>query len=243
VSAVAKLYGIGLGPGDPELITLKAQRLLASAPVTAFFAKQGRLGQARTIATPHLNPETRELRFDYPFTVEIAVTDPRYVRGMETFYDECAGKLAAILDAGDDVAVLCEGDPFFYGSFMYLYDRLHHRYASEVVPGVTGMSACWTRAGAPIAHGDDVLTVLPGTLPEDALLARLNATDAAVIMKVGRNLTKVRRALHQAGLMERAILVEGGSMRTERIRPLAEVTEETAGYFSIVLIPGRQRVR
>nr|WP_239025278.1 precorrin-2 C(20)-methyltransferase [Rhodoligotrophos defluvii] len=240
---MATLYGIGLGPGDPELVTLKAKRLLGSAPVTAFFAKRGRPGQARMIAEGHLNPATRELRFDYPFTADMDVRDPRYHEEMEAFYDRCAMELAACLDQGWDVAVLCEGDPFFYGSFMYVFDRLHGRYASEVVPGVTGMSGCWTRAGAPIAHGDDVLLVLPGTLPQEAMVARLRNADAAVFMKVGRHLGTIRRALAETGLIDRAILVEGGTMAHERVQPLAAVHDESVDYFSIVLVPGRQRVR
>jgi precorrin-2/cobalt-factor-2 C20-methyltransferase len=237
------LYGIGMGPGDPDLLTLKAARLIAAAPVIAFFAKRGRIGHAREIAAGQVAAGTEELRLEYPFTVERAVSDPAYIPDMAAFYDGCAALVAARLDAGASVAVLCEGDPFFYGSFMYLFDRLADRYASEIVPGITGMSACWTSARTPMTHGDDVLAVVPGTLDADRMAERLSACDAAVIMKVGRNLAKIRVALAQAGLAERAIYVERGTMNGQRVAPLAEVADDSAPYFSIVLVPGRQRAR
>jgi precorrin-2/cobalt-factor-2 C20-methyltransferase len=237
------LLGIGMGPGDPELMTLKAVRLIAAAPVVAFFAKRGRKGHAREIAEGRIGAQAEELRLEYPFTVERPVDDPSYLADMGTFYDAAADQVAARLDSGRDVAVLCEGDPFFYGSFMYLFDRLADRYPSEIVPGITGMSACWTSARTPMTHGDDVLAVVPGTLDAERMAERLSACDAAVIMKVGRNLPKIRGALTRAGLAERAIYVERGTMNGERVARLAEVADDAAPYFSIVLVPGRQRAR
>ncbi len=238
------LHTVGLGPGDPELLTLKAARVLGESPAIAFFCKRGRAGHARTIAAPHLRPDVEEERLDYPFTTEVSVDDPRYLLQMGEFYERCAERLARRLSAGQDVALLCEGDPFFYGSSMYLFDRLRSRFPAEVVPGVTGMSGCWTRAMLPMLHGDDVLAVLPGTLDTAALQARLSACDAAVIMKVGRNLPRIRTALAAAGMAARAIFVERGTMPDERVRPLHDVPDdERAPYFSLVLVPGRQRPR
>ena len=234
---------VGLGPGDPELMTVKAARIIAAAPVVAYFAKRGRTGHARTIAAAHIGADAEEMRFEYPFTTEIALDDPRYRAEIVGFYDECAARLGARLEAGRDAVLLCEGDPFFYGSSMYLYDRLSPAFPSEVVPGVSAMSGCWTRAGTPIAHGDDVLTVLPGTLDEDGLTARLQRSDASVIMKIGRNLPKIRAALDRAGLADRAIYIERGTMANERIVMLSERDESPAPYFSLVLVPGRQRER
>ncbi|MFC0409353.1 precorrin-2 C(20)-methyltransferase [Roseomonas elaeocarpi] len=236
------LYTLGLGPGDPELVTVKAARLLREAATVAYFAKAGRSGHARTIAAGYLRPEVRELRLEYPFTTEVPLRDPRYAEGMTRFYEDCAARLAEALRGGD-VALLCEGDPFFYGSSMYLYDRLRDEFPQEVVPGITAMSGCWTRAGEPIVHGDDVLTVLPGTLSAERLAERLRGGDAAVVMKVGRNLPKIRAALEAAGLAERAIYVERGTQATERILPLREAGDGPAPYFSLVLVPGRQRPR
>jgi precorrin-2/cobalt-factor-2 C20-methyltransferase len=233
---------VGLGPGDPELMTLKAARIIAASPVVAFFAKPGRASQARGIAAGLLRERAEELRFDYPFTTEVAVDDPRYPVEMAAFYDASACTLAARLRDGQDVALLCEGDPLLYGSAMYLLDRLRD-YRTEIVPGVMGMSGCWSRAGIPMVHGDDVLSVLPGTLDEAALARRLARTDAAVIMKVGRNLPKIRAALECAGLLERAVYVERGTMQGERIQPLSAVADDVAPYFSMVLVPGRQRAR
>ena len=236
-------FTVGLGPGDPELMTLKAARIIADAPVIAFFAKRGRTGHARGIVTGRTQPDVEELRLEYPFTTEVALDDPRYAAEIGEFYELCAARLSARLDTGTDVALLCEGDPFFYGSSMYLFDRLRGAYRSEVVPGVAGMSGCWAQAATPIVHGDDVLTVLPGTLDEDRLAARLQGCDAAVIMKVGRNLPKIRAALARAGVAERAIYVERGTMPGQRILPLSDLLDEPAPYFSMVLVPGRQRPR
>ncbi len=240
---VGTLHVVGMGPGDPELLTLKAARVIGAAPVVAFFAKRGRPGHARTIAAPHMRDGVEELRFEYPYTIEIEVDDPRYEPGIRAFYERCAATLAARLDAGQDVALLCEGDPFFYGSAMYLFDRLAARHPTDVVPGITAMSGCWTQAGVPMTHGDDVLTVLPGTMEADALAARLAGTDAAVIMKVGRNLPKIRGALDQAGLTGRAVYVERGTMAGTRHVAMADLPDGPAPYFSLVLVPGRQRPR
>jgi len=234
---------VGVGPGDPELMTLKAARVLREASVVAFFAKAGRRGHARTIADSHLATGVEELRFDYPFTTEVSLADPRYLAEMGDFYGACAERLSARLHQGGDAALLCEGDPFFYGSAMYLYDRLSGRHPIEVVPGVTGMSGCWARAGAPMTHGDDVLSILPGTLDEDTLADRLGTCDAAVIMKVGSNLAKIGRALERAGLVDRALFVERGAMAGERILPFAELNGPAAPYFSLVLVPGRRGPR
>jgi precorrin-2/cobalt-factor-2 C20-methyltransferase len=237
------LYSVGVGPGDPELLTLKAARILGAAPAHAFFAKRGRPSHAHTIAAAHLRPGAEALRFDYPFTTEMPLHDPRYAIGMTTFYESAAATIALRLDAGTSVALLCEGDPFFYGSAMYLFDRLSPRFPHEVVPGVTGMSGAWTRAGLPMTHGDDVLTVLPGTLDAATLAARLAQTDAAVIMKVGRHLPKIRIALEAAGRAGHALYVERGTMPDERIIPLAELPDGPAPYFSLVLVPGRRGAR
>lgn len=238
-----RLFVVGLGPGDPDLMTLKAARIIAAAPLIAFFAKAGRRGHARGMVEGRLHPAAEELRFDYPFTTEVAVENPRYLAEMGAFYEACAETLAGRLAGGSDVALLCEGDPFFYGSAMYLYDRLTGAFPCEVVPGVSGMAGCWSRAGTPMTHGDDVLCVLPGTLDEASLVSRLRACDAAVIMKVGRNMPKIRRALAQASLTERAICVERGTMGDERITPLAAMPDGPAPYFSLVLVPGRRHAR
>jgi precorrin-2/cobalt-factor-2 C20-methyltransferase len=237
---------VGVGPGDPELITLKAVRILRTAASYAFFAKRGRPGHAVSIARAHLRPDAEAIRFDYPFTTELHPDSPDYRRGMAAFYDAASATLAARLDEGIDVALLCEGDPFFYGSAMYLFDRLGPARRHEVVSGVPGMAACWGRAGLPMTHGDDVLSVLPGTLAPTELAARLACGDAVVIMKVGRHLPKIRRAIAQSGRIGEAVYVERGSMAGERVIRLAELDEgeiASAPYFSLVLVPGRRGAR
>jgi precorrin-2/cobalt-factor-2 C20-methyltransferase len=230
---------VGMGPGDPELLTLKAVRIIGTATVIAFFAKRGGAGHARTIAGGHVKPHAEELRFEYPFTTELSLHDARYRAEIDRFYDACVTSLAARLDAHQDVALLCEGDPLFYGSSVPLFERLAHDYPCEIVPGVTAMSGCWSGAHLPMVQGDTVLTVLPGTLDAQGLAERLAPCDSAVIMKVGRNLPKIQAALANAGRAEGAIYVERGTMPGERIVPLAEA-EGPAPYFSLVLVPGRE---
>jgi precorrin-2/cobalt-factor-2 C20-methyltransferase len=237
------LYIVGLGPGDPELMTLKAARIIAIAPVAAFFARRGRVGHARFMVEGRINPTAEELRLEYPFTTEVAVHDPRYAIELGAFYDVAAAELATRLDGGQDVVLLCEGDPYFYGSSLAILDRLGGNYPREVIPGVTSMSGCWTRAGTPMVRGDDILTVLPGTLDEDRLIERLSTGDAAVIVKVGRNFAKIQAALGRAGRLEQAVYVERGTMDGERIAPFTQVDGQTAPYFSLVLVPGRKRAR
>ncbi|HSI41020.1 MAG TPA: precorrin-2 C(20)-methyltransferase [Xanthobacteraceae bacterium] len=233
-----RLIGVGVGPGDPELMTLKAVRALGTADVVAYFAKLGNGSHARAIACGHFPPGVEEVGLGYPVTTEAHRHHAAYREAMGAFYEAAAATLAAHLDRGRTVAVLSEGDPLFYGSYMHLHVRLAPRYPTEVVAGVTGMSGCWSLAGAPIAQGDDVLAVLPGTLEEDELARRLSEADAAVIMKVGRNLPKIRRALERTGRLERALYIERGTMEGGRCEPLAARSEEPAPYFAIVLVPG-----
>ncbi len=238
MSAPARLIGVGVGPGDPELMTLKALRALREADVVAHFAKAGNPSKARAIAAGHLRPGVAEVPLLYPVTTEIARHEPAYCNGIAAFYDGCAEALAAHLDAYRSVAVICEGDPLFYGSYMHLHVRLASRYLTEVIAGVTGMSGCWSAVGAPIAQGDDVFTVLPGTLPEEELERRLRDADAAVIMKLGRNLAKVRRALARSGHLARAMYVERGTMEDAVVMRLADKADDCAPYFAVVLVPG-----
>jgi len=233
-----RLIGVGVGPGDPELVTLKALRALGEADVVAHFAKAGHPSHARAIVAAHLRAGTEELPLRYPVTTEIPKHEPAYRDAIRDFYDASAAAIARHLDAGRTVAVLSEGDPLFYGSYMHLHVRLASRYPTEVIAGVTGMSGCWSAVGTPIAQGDDVFTVLPATLAQDELERRLVEADAAVVMKVGRNLPKVRRALERTGRLTRAVYVERGTMAGEKAIPLADKPDDCAPYFAIVLVPG-----
>lgn len=236
--APGKLWGVGTGPGDPELMTLKAVRALAEADVVAHFAKRGRAGNARRTAAPHMRQGLPELALEYPVTTEISAHDQEYRAQITAFYDSGAARVGAELDAGRTVAVLSEGDPLFYGSYMHLHVRLAARYPSEVVPGVTAMSGCWSQAGLPLVQGDEVLAVLPATMAEAALAARLADAEAAVIMKIGRNLGRVRKALAAAGRLHHAVYVERGTMAGAMHVALADKPDDAAPYFSLVLVPG-----
>lgn len=240
-AAAGTLYGIGVGPGDSRYMTLRAAGLVKSVDVLAYFAKKGREGNARRIASSLIGGERREMKFEYPLTDEIPVVDPEYREQIRDFYHATADTLMGELRKGLSVGLLAEGDPFFYGSFMHMWHRLDGQFPVEIVPGVTGMSGCWTRANAPITWGDDILTVLPATLDEAVLAERLLGSDATVIMKVGRNLGKVRRAVDAAGMLQRAIYVERGTMTDERIVPLADCADAIGPYFAMVIIPGQGR--
>jgi precorrin-2/cobalt-factor-2 C20-methyltransferase len=240
-ASAGTLYGIGVGPGDVRYLTLRAAALVRDVDVVAFFAKRGLQGNARGIVDLLIEPHRQQLRLEYPVTVEIPADDPAYQEQIARFYEESAEALSKWLRQGKSVGLLAEGDPFFYGSFMHMWRRLDSVFPIEVVPGVTGMSGCWTRANAPITWGDDILSVLPGTLGEEQLTRRLADTDAAVIMKVGKNLAKIRRAVEAAGLLSRAIYVERGTMPGEQTMPLSECPDVDGPYFSMVLIPGQGR--
>jgi precorrin-2/cobalt-factor-2 C20-methyltransferase len=238
MSGGARLIGVGVGPGDPELLTLKAVRVLKEADVIAHFAKTGNASNARTTVADYIGAGITELALLYPVTTEIPHHAAAYCDKMRAFYDESARAVAAHLEDGRTVAVLCEGDPLFYGSYMHLHARLATRYPLEVVAGVTGMSGCWSEVGMPIAQGNDVFTVLPGTLSANELERRLMDANSAVIMKLGRNLPKVRRALERAGRLDRAIYVERGTTMNAFAIQLASKTDDQAPYLSMVLVPG-----
>jgi len=235
------LHGIGLGPGDPDLITVKAAKLIQTLPVLAFFAKQGNTSHARTIAASWMPKDTQELPLLYPVTTEIHFSKADYISQIKTFYDQAAHDIASQLMAGKDVGLLCEGDPMLYGSFMHIFMRLRERFKMTVTAGISGMSGCAAAAALPMTWGDDVLTVLPATLPYEDLTQRLMHTDAAVIMKLGSNFSKVRAALQSADLIKRAFYIENGTTPMQRILPLSEKTDDDAPYFSMILIPGEGR--
>jgi precorrin-2/cobalt-factor-2 C20-methyltransferase len=239
LNPVGRLIGVGVGPGDPELLTIKAIHALHDADVVAHFAKAGNPSNASTTATKFLRPGLVELPLLYPVTTERSTTDWGYRSAIEDFFDLAATSVAAHLAAGRTVAVLSEGDPLFFGSYMHLHVRLMKRYPTDVIPGVTAMSGCWSAAGLPITQGDDVLTVVPATLDEADLIRRFQQNDPTVVMKIGRNLSKVRRSLVAADRLSNAIYVERGTMISERLMPLAEKRDDAAPYFAIVLVAGR----
>lgn len=223
------LFGLGIGPGDPELITLKALRILQAVDVVAYPAPEKGESLARTIAGNHIRGGQAEEPLRMPFEV-----DPGPARAA---YDRAADTLAGHLEAGRDVAVLCEGDPFFYGSFMYLFARLAPRFIIEVVPGVSSLTAAAAAAGLPLVSRNEVLTVIPAPLAAEALAERLRTTDAAAIVKLGRHFSRVREVLLALGRAEKARYVERASTGHERSLALSEVDPASVPYFSMILVP------
>ena len=241
MTMTGRIICAGLGPGDPDLISVRSDRAIRRARHIAYFRKTGRQGQARRIVEGMLAPGAVEHAMEYPVTTELPFDGPEYNALLATFYDNWTARLQALAEAGQEVVVLCEGDPFFYGSFMHLYVRLKDLVQVEVIPGIPGMVGCWNATGQPITWGDDVLTVLMGTLPEEELTRHMQSADALTIMKTGRNLPRVRRALAATGRLQDAWLVERGTMPGQRLVPLSEIDVEECPYFAIVLVHGHGR--
>ena len=235
------LYAVGVGPGDPELLTLKATRLIAAADVIAYHSGTKGTSIARSIVADLIPENVVEELLAYPVTVGPADHSQGYYAQIDEFYDASAARLAEHLAAGRSVVVLAEGDPLFYSSYMYLHDRLADRFRWEIVPGVTSVSASSAAVGVPLVRHEDVLTVLPGTLPVPELARRLSGRDAVVIMKLGRTFAGVREALRQAGRLEDAVYVERASTGREVVRPVADVDPDAVPYFSSIVVPGPGR--
>lgn len=225
-----QLVGIGVGPGDPELLTLNAFRRLQAAPVVAYPVSDGGKSLSRSIVADYLRPDQIEVPLWYPFKLD---------RSSQPYYDQAALKLAEHLEAGQDVVVLCEGDPFFYGTFMYLFNRLSHRFSTEVIPGVSCVMANASVLGTPLTYRNDVFMVLPAILPAEILAERLAIADAAVILKLGRHFAKVYAVLQDLGLDQRARYIERATMPGQRILPIAEVDPESVPYFALISIPSQ----
>lgn len=230
VPTLGRLYGLGIGPGDPELLTLKAHRILTSVPVIAYPTMENGKVLARAIVSDFIRPEQIELPMPLPFSVE---------RSSQPYYDIAAAKIADHLTAGRDVAVLCEGEPMLYGSFMYIFNRLAARFDTEVVPGISSTYASAAMLGAPLTYRNDVLSIMPATLDAETLRDRLAVADAAVIIKLGRHFAKVRDVLQSLGLFERALYIERATMRNQVIRPISEVEATAVPYWALILIPSQ----
>jgi len=230
MTPLGKLYGLGIGPGDPELLTLKAHRILTSAAVVAYPILENGKSVARAIVADFLRPEQVELPMPFPFSVK---------RSAQPYYDMAAVQIAEHLRAGRDVAVLCEGEPMLYGSFMYLFQRLAGQFHTEIVPGISSTLASAAMLGAPITFRNDILTIMPATLAADILRDRLAVVDAAVIIKLGRHFTKVRSILTELGLLDRALYIERATQPNQQIVPIHEVDPAAVPYWSLILIPSQ----
>ncbi|MCY7278195.1 MAG: precorrin-2 C(20)-methyltransferase [Phormidesmis sp. CAN_BIN44] len=228
---MGRLYGLGIGPGDPELLTLKAYRILRSVPVIAYPTMENGKVLARAIVADFLRSEQIEVPMPLPFSP---------VRSSQPYYDIAAEKLAEHLSAGRDVAVLCEGEPFLYGSFMYLFNRLSTKFHTEVVPGISSTMASASALGVPLTYRNDVLSIMPATLDADILRDRLAVADAAVIIKLGRHFSKVREVLSELGLLSRSLYIERATMPNQRIVPIADVDAAEVPYWALIVVPSLQ---
>ncbi len=238
---MGKIYGVGVGPGAVDLLSVRADKLVREAKYIAFFRKAGRAGHARQIASNLLSKDVIELAMEYPITTEIPLSDKRYSEVLSEFYKKYSNKIISLSQTGIDLVILCEGDPFFYGSFMHIYSRVRDKCPVEVVPAITGMSAAWTATDTPITWGDDILTVLMGTLDKTTLENQLQDTNAAIIMKIGHNLPKIKKALEGTGRFYDAFIVEYAAMDRQTVQRLSDYNAENAPYFSIIILHGQGR--
>ncbi|MBD0323005.1 MAG: precorrin-3B C(17)-methyltransferase [Aldersonia sp.] len=241
MSVAGKLWGIGLGPGDPELVTVKAARIIGEADVVAFHSARHGKSISRGIAAPYMRAGQLEEHLVYPVTTETTDHPGGYQGAIDDFYTEAADKLAAHLDSGRSVALLAAGDPLFYSSYMHMHKRLADRFETEIVPGITSVSAASAALGTPLVEGEQVLTVLPGTLPADELTRRLRDTDAAAILKLGRTYPAVHEALRESGRLDDAYYVERASTAAQRVLTADEAAQEQVPYFAIAVVPGPER--
>ncbi|NLE80445.1 MAG: precorrin-3B C(17)-methyltransferase [Rhodococcus sp.] len=232
-----KLWGVGIGPGDPELVTVKAARVIADADVVAFHSARHGKSISRGVAAPYMRDDQIEEHLVYPVTTETVDHPGGYQGAMDEFYEEAAERLATHLQAGRTVALLAAGDPLFYSSYMHMHKRLAHRFDAEIIPGVTSISAASATLGTPLVEGEEILTVLPGTLPPAELTRRLRETDAAAILKLGRTYPHVRQALTESGRLDEAQYVERASTERERVTAAADVADDEVPYFSIAVVP------
>ena len=233
---IGKVYGIGLGPGNPELITIKSVNILKSAEYIFFFKKKSNNSRALSIVKDIINKDSVQIALEYPVTTEIDSKDSEYKLKIKNFYEESVIKMNNILKKPSNICLLCEGDPFFYGSFIHIFERLKEFFEIEIVPGVTGMSGAWSATKIPMVSGQEVMTVLMGTLSEEKLKFHVKKSDGIVIMKIGSNFKKIFKVLDEVNLLDKAYLISNATTNREKIYKLNEVDVKNVPYFSIILI-------
>jgi len=230
---VGRLIGVGVGPGDPDLLTIKAVKAIKAAPVIAYVSANGGASMARQIVAEHMTGKAKEIKFTLPMhpMPELA----------QSAYDEGASRIGAELEQGQNVVALCEGDPMFYGSFGHIFQRLAHQYPTEIIPGISSVMAAAAAAGQPLAFGQDCFAVIPATMPEELLKVRLQAANSAVILKLGRHVEKVRSVLNQLDLVQHATYVERASSAEEKIVSLTDLDQSDVPYFSLIIVSKYRR--
>lgn len=233
-----KIYGVGVGPGDPELITIKGLKAIESADIIAFHQAKGKKSNALTIAERWISQEQHLLPLIYPITTGTPPENSSYDNILAKFYHDITAELAQYLEQGKTITILAEGDPLFYSSFMYIHDRLAHRFETKIIPGITSISGASSALATPLCYRNETFTVLSAVLDEDALQQRLRQSGAFAIMKLGRNIDKVIKILKDLQLFDKALYIERATMIDEKIRPLTELTNHCTPYFSLILIPG-----
>ena len=231
-----KIYGIGLGPGDPALITLKSANLIKSSDYIFFFKKKNSESRAFSIVKEIIKDNAFKIALEFPITTEIDSMRKEYKNIMKNFYEQCVIKIDNILKKSRNICLLCEGDPFFYGSFVHIFQRLKERFDIEIVPGVTGMSGAWSSSKIPMVSGNEILTIIMGTLDEAKLKIQIKKSDVLVIMKIGKNFKKIFKVLKEQNLLDKAYLISNATTKKEKIYKLNAINDEIVPYFSIILL-------
>lgn len=237
-----KIFGVGVGPGDPDLITVKGSNAIQSSDIIVYHQTSKKNSNALKTAQKWLRDDQLLLPLTYPVTTELSSQSETYANLIQAFYEQTTQLLKQHLATGKTISVLAEGDPLFYSSFMYIFDRLKNDCEIEIIPGVSSLFAAAAALKVPLCYRNQKFIVLSGVLSEEELENSLNADDAFAIIKLGRNITKVKRILAKLNLLNDARYIERASMANEKIISLENVQEDCSPYFSMILIPGKSWV-
>ncbi len=225
-----KIIGIGVGPGDPELITLKALKAIKAGKIIAYPSTETEESYARSIVKDYFSENVLEI------PIKIPMVESRFPS--QLIYNTASDEISAHLKKGEDVIILCQGDPFFYGSFMYLFSRFAGKFPIEIIPGISSLNACSAVSQRPLCSRLESLSVIPGGMNDEEFLKQLEKEGAFAIMKVGKHLNRIKGLLDRKGMGGRAVYVSHATLPNQKVFPLSKAPE-IAPYFSMILVPSK----
>lgn len=234
VQGWGKMYGIGVGPGDPQLLTLRACDVLRQAPVVCVpRSTPGEMGYTWEIIRSHLDASRQEiLHLHFPMT--------RDARELETSWGRAVDVAAERLAQGKDCAFVTEGDPLLYSTFVHVLRQLNRRYPQvevQIVPGVSSILAAAATARVPLADGDDCVAVLPATGSQEMLELALSRFDTVVLIKVSRAVGRVLDILNKLHLEDKAVFISrASSSREEVVGQVANLRGRDLEYMSLIIV-------
>ncbi|MCF6095265.1 precorrin-2 C(20)-methyltransferase [Microaerobacter geothermalis] len=228
------LYGLGVGPGDPELITIKAFRVLKESPVIAYPKKRmGSKSYALEIVEWYVNPQEKEMvGLVFPMTKDQVILEQEWNRTVETIWE--------FLRQGKDVVFVTEGDPLLYSTFIHLMRLMNQLYPQievKVIPGISSINAAAAQLGLPLADGDEQIAVVPATDDYDAMRKALESHDCVVFIKVAKVMDLILMVLRDLQLINKASVVTKATSREEMIwRNVEELVGSDLGYLTLMVV-------